>query len=153
MTILQGKQYMLTGEKVFKVTKYFELSYAHRLHNYPGKCGNIHGHTAKIKVTCEVKELPPTGMAIDFRELKQKIGGYIDTELDHRIILAKSDPITEVLIEHGEDVIILEVPPSAENLAKLIFEKVEEFGLPVTKVSFWESPTSRATYQSVASEQ
>lgn len=133
---------------MYTVTKHFEFCYAHRLHNYPGRCGNIHGHTAKVEVTCCVSELPVSGMAIDFKEISNKIGSWIDENLDHRLILAKDDPAAARLKEAGEDVFELNSPPSAENLARFIFYATKEFGLPVKKVSFWESPTSVATYES-----
>lgn len=131
---------------MFTVTKHFEFSYAHRLLGYPGRCGNIHGHTAKVDVTCSVDVLPESGMAIDFKILSKKIGSWIDETLDHNLILYKEDPVTKVLRESGEQIFELETPPSAEHLAKLIYMKTEEMGLPVTKVAFWESPTSVSTY-------
>jgi len=132
---------------MYTIKKVFEIAYAHRLHNYPGKCGNIHGHTAKVEVSCKVKELPSTGMAIDFKELSNNVGSWIDEKLDHRLILCKDDPIVKILKEANEDVFEIDSPPSAENLAKIIFEATKELGFPVTKVSFWESPTSQAKYK------
>lgn len=133
---------------MYTITKHFEFCYAHRLLGYPGKCGNIHGHTARVEVTCSVAELPESGMAIDFKEIGEKVGGWIDENLDHRLILAKGDPAMGTLKEIKEDVKILNNPPSAENLAKLIFDAVKALGFPVSKVSLWESPTSVATYDS-----
>lgn len=132
---------------MYTIAKQFEFCYAHRLHGYPGKCGNIHGHTARVEISCDVDELPESGMAIDFKELSTKIGGWIDENLDHRLILAKNDPAAKTIKELNEDLKELDAPPSAENLAKLIFEAVGNLGFPVTKVSFWESPTSVAIYQ------
>lgn len=132
---------------MYTITKHFEFCYAHRLHGYPGQCGNIHGHTAKIEVCCKVKSLPKNGMAIDFRDISKKVGIWLKDNMDHKLILAGDDPITEVLKRSGENVLALDVPPSAENLAKLIFDATKKLGLPVNKVSFWESPTSIATYE------
>lgn len=136
---------------MYTITKHFEFCYAHRLYGYPGKCGNVHGHTARVEVHCQVEKLPATGMAIDFRELSNKIGGFIEENLDHRLILAKNDPIVAILKEIKEEVKVLESPPSAENLAELIYKAAKEAGLPVTKVSFWESPTSVASYSASSS--
>lgn len=132
---------------MYSIKKHFEFCYAHRLYGYPGKCGNIHGHTAQVVVKCSVEELPKDGIAIDFREISKKVGGWIEEHLDHRLILAMDDPAVYGLKGAGEDVKELTTPPSAENLAKLIFDTVLSFGLPVKKVSFWESPTSVATYK------
>lgn len=131
---------------MYSVTKQFEFCYAHRLHGYEGKCGNIHGHTARVEVSCEVKELPQNGMVIDFRDLFEKVGCWIDENLDHRMILSANDPVVNILKEVKEDVKTLDFPPSAENLAKVIYDAAKSFGFPVVKVSFWESPTSVATF-------
>jgi 6-pyruvoyltetrahydropterin/6-carboxytetrahydropterin synthase len=132
---------------MYTIKKIFEFCYAHRLHGYPGKCSNIHGHTAKVEVSCKVQELPKNGMAIDFQEMSKKIGAWLSENLDHRLILDKNDPIISKIKEAGENVVELETPPSAENLAKFIFGATEELGFPVSKVSFFESPTSVAKYK------
>lgn len=137
---------------MYTIKKIFEFCYAHRLHGYTGQCGNIHGHTAKVEVSCQVKDLPASGMAIDFKELSKKIGGWIDENLDHRLILAKSDPVVAKIKEGGEDVKEIETPPSAEHLAKLIYSAAKEMGFPVSKVAFFESPTSVAKYKPVLSQ-
>ena len=137
---------------MYTIKKIFEFCYAHRLHGYPGKCGNIHGHTAKIEISCKVKALPESGMAIDFKELSGKIGAWIDESLDHRLILSKDDPIVSKIKESGEDLLELDTPPSAEHLAKVIFNAVKELGFPISKVAFWESPTSVAKYKPVLSK-
>lgn len=132
---------------MYTITKEFEFCYAHRLYKYPGKCGNIHGHTARVEVVCRTGELPASGMAIDFRELSEKIGAWISETLDHRLILAKEDPACRWVKDAREDLLELDLPPSAENLAKLIYTAAKEMGFPVAKVSVWESPTSAAAYE------
>ena len=132
---------------MYIITKQFEFCYAHRLLGYPGKCGNIHGHTAQVEISCHVKELQKNGMAIDFKEFSGKIGRWINENLDHRLILDKTDPIAKQILDSGEDLLELNLPPSAENLAKIIYESSKELGFPVKEVSFWESPTSVATYK------
>lgn len=132
---------------MYTITKQFEFCYAHRLHGYPGQCGNIHGHTAKVEVICKKQDLPESGMAIDFKELSKIVGSWINENLDHKIILSMEDPVTKLLKENGEDVLALETQPSAENLARLIYFHAKKAGLPVAQVSVFESPTSIATYE------
>lgn len=133
---------------MYKIKKIFEICYAHRLHGYPGKCGNIHGHTAKIEVTCTTDRLLANGISIDFKDLSKRVGDWLDESLDHRLILAENDPAAEEIRSTGEDVKLIDSPPSAENLARMIFNAVKEMGYPVTKVTFWESPTSAVKYKS-----
>jgi len=46
----------------------------------------------------------------------------------------------------GEPVYLLDSNPTAERIAQLIFDKSREHGLPVSRVTVWETPTSWATY-------
>jgi len=85
-------------------------------------------------------------MVADFIDIKNTIGEWIETTLDHRTILEERDPLANVLREHGESVLMLPVEPTAENLAKLIYEQAEQFGLPVCSVSFWETKKCAAEY-------
>jgi 6-pyruvoyltetrahydropterin/6-carboxytetrahydropterin synthase len=112
----------------------------------PGKCKGLHGHTAKAAITIKADGLDELGMVCHFDELKKKIGTWIEENLDHRMLLSKNDPLCDVLKEHDERVVMLEENPTAEYLAKHIFDRCKEDGLSVTKVEVWESPTSKASY-------
>jgi 6-pyruvoyltetrahydropterin/6-carboxytetrahydropterin synthase len=86
-------------------------------------------------------------MVADFVDIKNTIGEWIENTLDHRTILEERDPLADVLRKHGEPVLILPLEPTAENLAKLIYEQAETFGLPVCAVSFRETETCTAEYR------
>jgi len=47
----------------------------------------------------------------------------------------------------GEPVYLLDSNPTVERIAKLIFDKATEQGLPVVRVTVWETPTSFADYR------
>jgi 6-pyruvoyltetrahydropterin/6-carboxytetrahydropterin synthase len=49
-------------------------------------------------------------------------------------------------------VFIMEVNPTAENIARLIFDYTAAQGFPVVQVQLWETDDSYATYKSVSSE-
>ncbi|WP_439622533.1 6-pyruvoyl trahydropterin synthase family protein [Gemmata sp.] len=132
---------------MFKVTKEIYFCYGHRLLDYPGKCRNLHGHNGRAVVTLETPVLDKLGMVIDFTEIKRVIGAWIDEALDHRMILHRDDPALPELRRLGEPVVVLDVNPTAENLAKLIFDHAVENNLPVTEVTLWETETSFATYR------
>ena len=131
---------------MFTVTREFHFCYGHRLLNYNGKCAHLHGHNGKIEITLAKNELDELGMVMDFGDLKASIGSWIDEHLDHRMILAKDDPLADLLIRSGEPVYLLDVNPTAENLARLIFEQVQSLGFPVTKVKFRETDQCVASY-------
>lgn len=131
---------------VYQITKSFTFCYGHRLLGDSGKCGHLHGHTARVEVTLSGESLNNLGMVENFDAIKDKIGRWIEETLDHKMLLNKDDPLLKLLKEVGEPVYALDANPTAENLARLIFEAAREKGLSVKKVTFWESPTSAATY-------
>ena len=51
------------------------------------------------------------------------------------------------LHRQGEPVVVIDVNPTAENIAKLIFDHAAANGLPVKEVTLWETETSFATYR------
>jgi len=52
-----------------------------------------------------------------------------------------------VLQEMGEPVYLMDANPTAENIAKRIFEVAAERGFPVVEVRLWETPHCCATYR------
>ena len=67
------------------------------------------------------------------------------------MLLHRDDPILAYLKEQGEPVFVMDVNPTAETIAKLIFDHAVERGLPVVEVTLWETDTSFATYRRPAS--
>ncbi len=132
---------------MFRVTKEIHFCYGHRLLNYAGKCRNLHGHNGKAVVTVESASLDALGMVVDFTEIKHSLGVWIDENLDHRMILHRDDPALPELRRLGEPVVVLDVNPTAENIAKVIFDLAASCGLPVIEVTLWETETSFATYR------
>jgi 6-pyruvoyltetrahydropterin/6-carboxytetrahydropterin synthase len=132
---------------MFRVTKEIHFCYGHRLLDYAGKCRNLHGHNGKAVVTLETPGLDRLGMVVDFSEVKRVIGAWIDDALDHRMLLHKDDPVIPELRRLGEPFVPLDVNPTAENIAKLIFDRAAALGLPVVEVTLWETENSFATYR------
>jgi 6-pyruvoyltetrahydropterin/6-carboxytetrahydropterin synthase len=52
-----------------------------------------------------------------------------------------------VLREHGERVFEMDANPTAENIARLIFEHAVAAGLPVVEVVLWETANCHAAYR------
>ena len=75
------------------------------------------------------------------------VKGWIDAELDHKMILRHDDPLVEPLERLGEPIYKLESNPTVERIAKLIFDKATEQGFPVVRVTVWETPTSFAEFR------
>lgn len=130
----------------FVVTKILDFCYGHRLLNYEGKCKHLHGHHARVEIDLAADELDKRGMVCDFLEIKKQIQPWINEKLDHKMILNEADPIVRVFKELGEPVFLMTENPTAENIAKLVFEEARRLGLPVQAVRLWENPDSYATY-------
>jgi 6-pyruvoyltetrahydropterin/6-carboxytetrahydropterin synthase len=132
---------------MFRVTREIHFCYGHRLLNYDGKCRHLHGHNGTAVITLEGPELDDRGMVMDFSDLKRIVGGWIDGSLDHTMLLRKDDPMLPELQKRGERVHVLDVNPTAENIAKLIFDFAKQEGFPVVEVQLWETESCFATYR------
>ena len=125
---------------MYRVTRKIDFCYGHRLLNYEGKCRHLHGHNGRAEITLESEQLNELGMVLDFSDIKQVVSKWIDENLDHRMIMHKDDPALSVLREMGEPLYIVDSNPTAENIAKLIYDFTAESGFPVTEVCLWETP-------------
>lgn len=132
---------------MYRVTREIDFCYGHRLLNYDGKCKYLHGHNGRAVITIESGELDRRGMVLDFSDIKTNVSGWIDSTLDHRMILSRSDPVVPLLREIGEPMHLIEGNPTAENIARLIYEFAAGHGYPVVEVKLWETPRCFATYQ------
>lgn len=131
---------------MYLVTKRIEFCYGHRLLDYDGICKHPHGHNAIVEVDVRTDRLDERNMVADFSDIKRLVKGWIERELDHKMILRQDDPLVGPLRALGEPVFTLESNPTVERIAKLIFEMSRNQGLDVTMVRVWETPSSFATY-------
>ncbi len=132
---------------MFSVSREFSFCYGHRLLGHPGKCCHPHGHNGRVVITLSMPELNASGMVVDFTDLKGTIGRWIDENLDHKMILAAGDPLVPLLRGLNEPVFMTGASPTAETLAKLLFDAADGLGIPVLRVEFWETPGCRAVYE------
>ena len=131
---------------VYRVTRQIEFCYGHRLLDYEGKCRHLHGHNGLAVIVLEGGTLDGRGMLVDFGDIKRTVQRWIDENLDHNMLLRHDDPILPDLQARGERVFVMEVNPTAENIARLIFEQTAAAGLPVLEVVLWETPNCNAAY-------
>ena len=132
---------------MYRVTKSVSFCYGHRLLNYEGKCKHLHGHNADAVITLESESLDERGMLVDFSDIKALVKDWLDSELDHTLLLHRDDPLLPVLREAGERFYLMDDNPTAENIARLIFDFVAARGFPVIEVTLWETGTSSASYR------
>ena len=132
---------------MFRVTREIRFCYGHRLLNYDGKCRHLHGHNGRAVITLEAAQLDSLGMVVDFTRIKRIVSAWINDALDHKMILNKDDPALPALRQQGEPVFVLDVNPTAENIAKVIYDYTAAQGFPVVEVLLWETDDSFATYR------
>ena len=131
---------------MYSVTKKIEFCYGHRLLDYDGICKHPHGHNATAEIEVQTGALDNRNMVCDFSDIKRIVKGWIDRELDHKMILRQDDPLVKPLQELGEPIFIVQSNPTVELIARLIFDQARAEQLPVVKVTVWETPSSFATY-------
>jgi 6-pyruvoyltetrahydropterin/6-carboxytetrahydropterin synthase len=128
------------------VTKRFQFEAAHHLHNYDGKCSNVHGHSYKLEVTVSKPvDFNPSSlskakdaMVLDFSVLKSVVNDVAVSLYDH-----------SNLNEHFGNY------PTAELMVVSMFEDIQEcfdghypaYGIKVEEVKLWETEDSYATYR------
>ena len=131
---------------MFRVTREIDFCYGHRLLDYDGKCKYLHGHNGRAVITIESPRLDERGMVFDFTEIKRVVSNWIDENLDHRMILRRDDPARQPLEKLGEPLYLVDVNPTSENIARLIFDYSKSQGIPIVEVRLWETPRCFATY-------
>jgi 6-pyruvoyltetrahydropterin/6-carboxytetrahydropterin synthase len=108
---------------------------AHFLRGYQGKCEALHGHRYRVVVRIGASKVNDIGLAYDFTELKQHMGGIL-ARFDHTC-LNNVPPFDKI-------------NPSAENIASAIYDELnlKLAGSPVSLscVEVWESPQSGVSY-------
>ena len=111
------------------------------------KCSHLHGHSARVEIEMASPKLNPKGMVVDFFDIKQTIGEWIERNLDHKMILWSKDPLTKLLKKAGEPVVLVKENPTAEMLARWIFREARRMKLPVSRVTLWENQDSCAVFK------
>jgi 6-pyruvoyltetrahydropterin/6-carboxytetrahydropterin synthase len=132
---------------MYRVIKEIEFCYGHRLLNYDGKCRHLHGHNGRAVITLEHDALDARGMLRDFSEIDRLVRGWIEAELDHTMLLHRDDRFLPIMQRAGERVFAMDANPTAENIARLIWQRVAEMGFPVAEVTVWETSKAGASYR------
>lgn len=117
---------------MFEVRVEADFAAAHYLSDFHGKCEHLHGHNYRVLAHARGSELDSGGMLLDFGVLKKHLR-EVCASLDHTNL---------------NDLEIFQHNPSAERIAKYIFEaiKARDPSIPLYAVDVYETPTSRARY-------
>lgn len=123
---------------------------AHVLSFYDGKCGNLHGHTYRVKVVLQGEADAGTGMLVDFNLLKKCIDQF-----DHAVIFAGEEArdnfekgLYNLVMDYGMryEVMPVAMKPTAENIVRVIAERIKRLSTNIRScaVQLWETPKSFA---------
>jgi 6-pyruvoyltetrahydropterin/6-carboxytetrahydropterin synthase len=114
-----------------EIFKAFTLESAHRLPNVPAghKCARVHGHSFRVEIHVSGPVDPQLGWVMDFADVKAAFDPLF-RQLDHNYL---------------NDVPGLENPTS-ENLARWIWQKLEQSLPQLSAVVVHETCTSGARY-------
>jgi 6-pyruvoyltetrahydropterin/6-carboxytetrahydropterin synthase len=131
---------------IFEIKRRFTFCAAHRLPAHPGKCRGLHGHNYSVEVTVGLAagENGHGNMVMDFGDLKDSVGRWIDANWDHATILQFGDEeLASVLAKFDVKLYLMNGAPTAENMARVLAELVVPLALPVgvvvRKISIWET--------------
>jgi 6-pyruvoyltetrahydropterin/6-carboxytetrahydropterin synthase len=118
-----------TDSRRMRLDVEFYFAAAHRLPRYEGPCFRMHGHNYKFFVTVEGDVDPATGMIADFGVIKSVVGEEVLARVDHRNL--------NDILEN----------PTAENIARWIWEALKPRMADLVEVRLFEIPDSCVTYR------
>jgi 6-pyruvoyltetrahydropterin/6-carboxytetrahydropterin synthase len=132
-------------------TRRIEFDAAHRVMLHESKCKYMHGHRYVVEATFTAPELDKVGRIVDFGVIKEKLGGWIDTNWDHTTILNKQDkPLGDAIAAlTGQSIFYLPTNPTAENMADYLLRHVcttlfAESELTCQRIRIYETPNCYA---------
>lgn len=129
---------------VHRVTRRLEIDAGHRLLLHESACQNVHGHRYVFDITVSASKLDEVGRVVDFSVIKNVVGPWLDGNWDHAFIAQEGDPIIDWLRERGMRLFVMDVAPTAENLAAHLLEVARSLlsgrGVRVDKVRCYETP-------------
>jgi len=122
---------------MYEVRVEADFAAAHFLTHYHGKCERLHGHNYRVRLWARGSQLDAGGMLIDFGVLKGLLR-EVCGRLDHQNL---------------NDVPVFSGDPSAERIAKYIFDELENLLIAqghdpklLYAVEVYETPTSMARF-------
>ncbi|MBV2234061.1 MAG: 6-carboxytetrahydropterin synthase QueD [Sterolibacterium sp.] len=137
-----------------QITRRLEFDAGHRIPDHLSQCRHLHGHRYAIEITLTGNIIhadgqPVNGMLMDFSEIKTLAMQHLVDEWDHAFLVYRGDtPLVDffaTLPDHKT--VLLDVVPTAENLAVLAFAKLDRAYLDIwgnqlrlERVRLYETP-------------
>lgn len=141
-----------------QITRRLEFDAGHRIPNHTSQCRNMHGHRYIIEITLSGEIIPTEGqseqgMVMDFSDVKRIANDMLVNAWDHAFLAYRGDKtVCDFLLSLPEHkTVILDVVPTAENLAQIAFNILDPayrdtYGnlLRLDRVRIYETPNNWA---------
>lgn len=120
---------------MFEIEKRFSFEAGHQLHHHDGQCSAPHGHSYQLIVTLRSEKLissgPKKNMVIDFFEISDIVKPMIERYLDHKWLNDSLETDS----------------PTAEYIAKWIFDHLSPKIRDLYSITLYETATSKVVYR------
>lgn len=142
------------------ITRRLEFDAGHRIPNHNSQCKHLHGHRYAIEITLSGQVITTAGiseqgMVMDFSDVKRIAKERVVDAWDHAFLVYRGDKTVLDFLETlpGHKTVVLDVVPTAENLAKAAFDLLDgayrdTFGndLRLENVRLFETPNNWADH-------
>ena len=143
----------------YKSSKRFgPITTGHRQWRDKGHCSYVHGYGRYVRLTFEATELDERGWVMDFGDLKD-VKSWIESEWDHRTLIAADDPTIPELktLEEVGGINLNILPegylPGIEESCRYLYDKLNPViqrktnnRVEITRVEIWETEKNQAEY-------
>ena len=137
-----------------RITRRLEFDSGHRIPDHQSQCRHLHGHRYAIEITLQGDIIrqpgsPLNGMVMDFSDVKARAKQNLVDAWDHAFLVWRGDVDLKSFLESqpGHKTVVLDVVPTAENLAAVAFDLLDRvyrdtYGnhLCLERVRLYETP-------------
>jgi 6-pyruvoyltetrahydropterin/6-carboxytetrahydropterin synthase len=137
-----------------QITRRLEFDAGHRIPDHQSQCRHLHGHRYAIEITLSGDVIradgrPENGMVMDFADVKAIARSRVVDPWDHAFLAWRNDVAVVAFLDSlpGHKTVLLDVVPTAENLARIAFAILDPvyadvFGnhLRLERVRLYETP-------------
>jgi len=143
-----------------QITRRLEFDAGHRIPNHNSQCKHLHGHRYTIEITLSgdvvtTEGVSEQGMVMDFSDVKHIAKERVVDKWDHAFLVYRGDKVVLDFLNSlpGHKTVVLDVIPTAENLAKVAFDLLldayrDNYGnhLRLERVRLYETPNNWADH-------
>ena len=146
--------FFLGVASMFTLKSEIGMDIAHFLTGYDGKCKNIHGHRYRLIVKVSADDLKRSGhlrgMVDDFSNIKVALQ-KVCAAFDHKLLLEDTEEGRKMADlfkknDFGFDIVMVNYRTTVEEMSRDMFRKIRNYGVNVTEVELYETPTNSCIY-------